>query len=62
VEADYLNGEICQLGRVWGVPTPVNRTLQLLANRAARDGMAAGTMDASELTAAVERANVGQPV
>lgn len=28
VETDYLNGEIARLGRLHGVPTPVNETLQ----------------------------------
>src|SRR5262249_12900429 len=32
VEADYLNGEIVLLGRLHGVPTPVNETLRQLAN------------------------------
>jgi 2-dehydropantoate 2-reductase len=33
IEADYLNGEIVLLGRLHGFPTPVNETLQRLANR-----------------------------
>ena len=37
VEADYLNGEIVLLGRLHGVPTPVNELLQRAANAAARD-------------------------
>lgn len=36
VEADYLNGEIVLLGRLHGLPTPVNATLQRLANDLAR--------------------------
>ncbi|HTX29493.1 MAG TPA: 2-dehydropantoate 2-reductase N-terminal domain-containing protein [Streptosporangiaceae bacterium] len=36
IEADFLNGEIVLLGRIHGVPTPVNETLQRLANQAAR--------------------------
>jgi 2-dehydropantoate 2-reductase len=35
IEADYLNGEIVLLGRLYGVPTPANRVLQLLANQLA---------------------------
>lgn len=31
IEADYLNGEIAQLGRLFGVPTPANTALQRLA-------------------------------
>ena len=35
IEADYLNGEMCLLGRLHGVPTPVNELLQRRANAAA---------------------------
>jgi 2-dehydropantoate 2-reductase len=40
LETDYLNGEIVLLGRLYGVPTPVNAEIQRLANRLARDGAA----------------------
>jgi 2-dehydropantoate 2-reductase len=36
VEADYLNGEIVVLGRLHGVPTPLNARLQRLCNEVAR--------------------------
>jgi 2-dehydropantoate 2-reductase len=36
IEADFLNGEIALLGRIHGMPTPVNETLQRLANQVAR--------------------------
>jgi 2-dehydropantoate 2-reductase len=39
IEADYLNGEVVLLGRLHGVPTPVNAALQRLANDAARRGV-----------------------
>ncbi len=51
VEADYLNGEIVLLGRLHGVPTPVNELLQRAANEAARDGRAPGTVPIEELLA-----------
>lgn len=35
IEADFLNGEIVLLGRLHGVPTPANATLQRLANQLA---------------------------
>ena len=35
IETDYLNGEIVLLGRLHGIPTPVNALLQRLANEAA---------------------------
>jgi len=37
VEVDYLNGEIVLLGRLHGVPTPVNRALQLATHRLCRE-------------------------
>ncbi|NUU20201.1 MAG: ketopantoate reductase family protein [Streptomycetaceae bacterium] len=44
IEADYLNGEIARLGRLHGVPTPVNAALQRMANRHARDRMPPGVL------------------
>ena len=44
IETDYLNGEIILLGRLHGVPTPVNELLQRLADQMARDRVAPGTM------------------
>ncbi len=49
IEADWLNGEICLLGRLYGVPTPVNRLLQKTANRAAREKLAPGTITIDDL-------------
>ncbi|MEV3854829.1 2-dehydropantoate 2-reductase N-terminal domain-containing protein [Streptomyces sp. NPDC050095] len=54
VEADYLNGEIALLGRLHGVPTPVNDVLQERANEAARLGSSPGATSVAELTAAVD--------
>jgi 2-dehydropantoate 2-reductase len=36
IEADYLNGEICLLGALCGVPTPVNRAVADIASDVAR--------------------------
>ena len=44
IETDYLNGEIVLLGRLHGVPTPVNEALQRLAAEAARTHRPAGTV------------------
>ena len=44
IETDYLNGEIVLLGRLHGVPTPVNELLQRLANEAARARRAPGSL------------------
>jgi 2-dehydropantoate 2-reductase len=49
IEADYLNGEIVLLGRIHGVPTPVNRLLQQTAARAAREGLRPGSLRVEEL-------------
>ncbi len=54
IEADYLNGEVSLLGRLHGVPTPVNDLLRLRANAAARAGLAPGSVDEAELVAALE--------
>jgi 2-dehydropantoate 2-reductase len=53
-EADYLNGEVVLLGRLHGVPTPVNTVLQRVAARMAREGMAPGSINLSDLLAAVK--------
>ncbi|WP_338701710.1 2-dehydropantoate 2-reductase N-terminal domain-containing protein [Streptomyces sp. Q6] len=58
IEADYLNGEIALLGRLHGVPTPVNDVLQELADDAARRGRPAGALSVAELVAVVD-ARVG---
>ena len=51
IEADYLNGEIVLLGRLHGVPTPVNERLQAVANAMARERRAPGSMSVAELAA-----------
>ncbi|KAA8887191.1 ketopantoate reductase family protein [Nocardia colli] len=55
IETDYLNGEIVLLGRLHGVPTPVNERIHLLANSFARDGRAPGSLAANDLLAALDR-------
>ncbi|MGC0337007.1 ketopantoate reductase family protein [Streptomyces sp. SLBN-8D4] len=49
IEADHLNGEIALLGRLHGVPTPLNELLQRLANTFARERREAGSMPLAEL-------------
>jgi 2-dehydropantoate 2-reductase len=55
IEADYLNGEIGLLGRLHGVPTPVNDALQQLATEHARRGLPPGTLSMSDVRTAVDR-------
>ncbi|MFC8429026.1 ketopantoate reductase family protein [Streptomyces sp. NPDC057253] len=56
VEADYLNGEITLLGRLHGVPTPLNELLQHLANTFAREHREAGSMPLAELVRLADEA------
>lgn len=58
IETDYLNGEICLLGRLHGVPTPVNETIQNLANQATREGWATGSLSVQEVKAAIETSSL----
>ena len=51
IEADFLNGEVVLLGRLHGVPTPVNAMLNDLANTMAREGQAPGSYDIEALSA-----------
>lgn len=46
VETDYLSGEIVLLGRMYGVPTPVNALVQNETTRLAREGRSAASSDA----------------
>ncbi|MBM0276548.1 ketopantoate reductase family protein [Micromonospora tarensis] len=48
-EVDHLNGEIALLGRLHGVPTPVNVAVQRAVRRAARERVAAGAFPLTEL-------------
>ncbi|MFG2753643.1 ketopantoate reductase family protein [Streptomyces xanthophaeus] len=56
VEADYLNGEVCLLGRLHGVPTPVNDVLRHVANIFARASLPPGAMPVADLTALADEA------
>ncbi|WP_406498655.1 ketopantoate reductase family protein [Streptomyces sp. NBC_00846] len=56
IEADYLNGEIVLLGRLHGVPTPVNDVLRRTANTFARERREPGSMPVAELVAFVDAA------
>jgi 2-dehydropantoate 2-reductase len=51
VETDYLNGEIALLGRLHGVPTPVNDALCELSERHVRERRAPGSLPAEEVLA-----------
>ena len=51
IETDYLNGEIVLVGRLHGVPTPVNALLQRLAGELARAGRPPGEMATDEFLA-----------
>lgn len=54
IEADYLNGEIVLLGRLHGVPTPVNEVLRREANRHAREQLPPASMPLETLLALID--------
>lgn len=54
IESDYLNGEIALLGRLHGVPTPVNDLLQRLANRMAAEGRPPGSLSVDDILGQLE--------
>ena len=53
IETDYLNGEIVLLGRLHGVPTPLNEAICRLADRAVRDRARPGELSIDEVFGAV---------
>ncbi|MFD7233321.1 ketopantoate reductase family protein [Streptomyces sp. NPDC059881] len=59
IEADYLNGEIVLLGRLYGVPTPLNELLQRLATTYARERRPAGSLPEAELVRLAHEAAAG---
>lgn len=56
IEADHLNGEIVLLGRLHGVPTPLNELLQRLATTFARERRPAGSLPPAELVRRADEA------
>jgi thiosulfate/3-mercaptopyruvate sulfurtransferase len=54
VEVDFLNGEISLLGRLHGVPTPLNEALQAQLARAVQRGSAPQSGDITELDGLLE--------
>lgn len=53
VETDWLNGEIAYLGRLHGVPVPINAALTRIAARMAREARAVGSVPLSEIEAEI---------
>jgi 2-dehydropantoate 2-reductase len=51
LETDYLNGEISLIGRMHGLPTPVNDALCRLSVRAVRDRLAPQSVPAEDVLA-----------
>lgn len=56
VETDYLNGEVVLLGRLHGVPTPVNTLLQRLVHHLLATGGRAGSIPPEEFEAMLDAA------
>ena len=57
VESDFLNGEIVLLGRLYGVPTPANLTLQRLANQLANGGAPPQSIPLAEIQRQIEESH-----
>lgn len=55
VETDYLSGEIVLLGRLHGVPTPVNELVRRATMDLVRSGGEPRSVDAGELLATLQR-------
>lgn len=51
VETDYLNGEISLLGRLHGVPTPLNDAMVALGHRLQNEGLKPGDLKTDDLKA-----------
>jgi 2-dehydropantoate 2-reductase len=58
IETDYINGEIVLLGRLYGLATPVNETIQSIATRMARERRPAGSLALGDLGAAIAAAEL----
>lgn len=54
VEIDYLTGEIVLLGRLHGIPTPVNDLILTEVHRVVRDNLSPGSYDAGHLLARLD--------
>ena len=55
IEVDYLNGEIILLGRLYGVPTPLNAVLRRVATAIAAKGEGGNPIPVAELAALIEQ-------
>jgi 2-dehydropantoate 2-reductase len=56
VETDFLNGEISLLGRILGLPTPINDVLQATVRTMVRERLRPGAFAREQIWARVERA------
>ncbi len=54
IEADYLNGEIVQLGRLHGIQTPANGVVQQVGNRMARERLDVGAYTLDDLESLIQ--------
>jgi 2-dehydropantoate 2-reductase len=55
IETAYLNGEVVLLGRLQGVPTPVNQAITNIALRMAREGEQAGSVEPLQVQHTIEQ-------
>ncbi len=55
IEVDFLNGEIVQIGRLYGIPTPANRIVQSIGHQVAASGNAGNYCTLGELEETIAR-------
>lgn len=60
-EADFLNGEIVRIGKIYGIPTPFNRVLQQIVRDMARNQDPPGKYTANELYNVAEKISSPKP-
>ena len=58
IETDYLNGEIVQLGRLFGIPTPANAVVQRVGNIVARRALHPGAYSLEDLREMIAKETV----
>lgn len=62
IEVDYLNGEITQLGRQYGIPTPANLVAQRIGVKLVADNLDVGAYSIDEIFEEIRRETDRAPV
>ena len=54
IETEYLNGEVCQLGRRMGIATPANDACVLMARQTLNQNLGPGSFSTQQLRSMIE--------